>query len=639
MIRRRRLALVAAIVALAASAVAATPAEAANVTISGQVTVGGVGRSGFSVSATTGNGSSDTTDATGQWSLTLPAGTTTIFVRAGAIGPDLPRTTRLTFDLSVQAGQTVDVGFPAAVDATVHVVDADGDPVVGATVTDQRSSIVGVTHPGTFSGFLSQAEATTDANGDAQFVDFPGLADLTVDHRGAWIPRRTVVVDDADVQAGATIEAELEALVTVSGHVTSGGTGAAGVSVWTTRTADPSAGRGLDETDASGAFELSTLPGASRLTVSGRPTGSPAVQLESDVEVTEGAVFDIELPEPVTMTATVLDTRGDPVHGAVNLDMSEITADFVMPGSDVEIEVGDQVFTGEPPGPVTVHAVAGTATLHGVGFLTLTPFRNREVTVEGVEVVQDGHVDLPVPAVPLAPESVQMRATGPGTAQVTWEPPADTGPMPVTSYEILIGDPGWYERAAPEPSIPPPPLTASYGPGVRSAVLHLGNGHPTELRLRAHTQVGPGAWAFGSVTPRLRHRVDVVSGDVGQNDYSAGDLAQMVQTSVRRGHPSRFRHTVENDGSTRERMLVVDRSNAAGLDVRWFDGNRNVTADVRAGRYRTPLLSAGQDHDLVAVASVRPGVRRGAFFIVRLQSSPACRPAQHDLVSHWITVT
>jgi hypothetical protein len=322
----------------------------------------------------------------------------------------------------------------------------------------------------------------------------------------------------------------------------------------------------------------------------------------------------------------------------VNLDMSEITADYVMPGSDVEIEVGDQVFTEVPPGPVTVHAVAGTATFHGVGFLTAIPLRTREVTVDGVEVVQDDHVDLTVPAVPLAPENVHMRATGPGTAQVTWEPPADTGPMPVTGYEIVIGDPGWYERAAPEPSIPPPPLTANYGPDVRSAVLHLGNGHPTELRLRAFTQVGPGAWAFGSVTPRLRHRVDVVSGGVGQNDYSAGDLAQMVQTSVRRGRPSRLRHTIENDGSTRERMVVLDRSNAAGLDVRWFDGNRNVTADVRAGRYRTPLLSAGQSHDLVAVATVRPGVHRGAFFIVRLQASPAGRPNQHDQVSHWITV-
>jgi hypothetical protein len=72
--------------------------------------------------------------------------------------------------------------------------------------------------------------------------------------------------------------------------------------------------------------------------------------------------------------------------------------------------------------------------------------------------------------------------------------------------------------------------------------------------------------------------------------------------------------------------------------VRWFDGSREVTAAVDAGRYRTPALAPGASHRLVAVATVAPSWPRGFVEVLTLQASPAQAPAQHDKVTYWVTI-
>jgi hypothetical protein len=630
---------VAALVIAAVLAIGSGAADAATVTVTGHVTVGGVGVEGFGVRSLAG-GPTVQTDSSGEFSLPLSTGFQRISVGQSGL-PNFSSTTRVRFDVTVTAGTVLDVDLPAPGTATVRVLDTNGDPVEGATVSGRRSSTTGsLTVPGSAPTFESTVEATTDAAGEAVVADHPGPVDLEIEHEAVpRDPTRHALVAGADIFGGGVIEATLDALVEVTGQVTRGGQPVDDATV--TVRQDPLDSAGTAASGPDGSFTLGALPGPSKVSVEG-PGFHPALLLRSDVEVADGLVVDAELPPVVKMTVNVVDTRGDPPPvTAAGLEMSEVSAPWSLSGPDATIAVSDSdVASG---GSVVLGAVPGTADFQGQAWGPLSaPVRT--ATADDVTVVDGGTVPLTVTAVPAAPGDVTMRAAGPGHARLTWAAP-DAGDSPITRYDVMVGDPGPYEgQLRPEARFPlpdPPPIYTVAAGARATTIPALPNGSSTELRLRAVSQLGPGPWVLGHVTPRFQHRVDVVGrayGDtIGGNDYSHGVLAQLISVDLRNRHAARYQFEVQNDGSTRERLVLTDRSNAAGLTVRWFVGTRNITPAVRAGTYRTRLLGAGASLPVTALVTTRRAEPRD-LYRVTLEGRPVGLPGQHDAVNFWVTI-
>lgn len=113
---------------------------------------------------------------------------------------------------------------------------------------------------------------------------------------------------------------------------------------------------------------------------------------------------------------------------------------------------------------------------------------------------------------------------------------------------------------------------------------------------------------------------------VGAHDGVGG---QTVQVPARTGvHRARIR--VVNDGVVRDRF-VVKGTRKRGVRVRYVVGGRDVTARVRSGRYRTPLLDPGERWSMTVRLDV--GARATARTLVRVRATSVGNPSRTDAVS------
>lgn len=85
----------------------------------------------------------------------------------------------------------------------------------------------------------------------------------------------------------------------------------------------------------------------------------------------------------------------------------------------------------------------------------------------------------------------------------------------------------------------------------------------------------------------------------GNNVYNltaSGQTAEWADCCGFEEPPVVFRISIQNDGSVSDRFRVVATGRTQGFKVRFFRGTTDITAAVKAGTYRTPLLAPGEKH-------------------------------------------
>ena len=304
-------------------------------TYSGTVTLDGAGVANQSVQLRDQSGfmvlASDQTDATGAFSMTAVPGTYTRFVSGGATAaaPTLPPSfsLRATDTLALAGTVTENFELGATRELRGTVVDADGTPVPNVSV----SMSLNVAAFGSFASGTQFGSRQTDASGHFSFRAYPGSGSLSaVPQPGGAVGSATAsvtVTNDTDV----TIE--LPSTATYSGTVTLDGAGVANQSV---QLRDQSGFMVLasDQTDATGAFSMTAVPGTYTRFVSGgataaAPTLPPSFSLRAtDTLALAGTVTEnFELGATRELRGTVVDADGTPVPN-VSVSMSLNVAAF-----------------------------------------------------------------------------------------------------------------------------------------------------------------------------------------------------------------------------------------------------------------------------------------------------------------------
>jgi hypothetical protein len=67
----------------------------------------------------------------------------------------------------------------------------------------------------------------------------------------------------------------------------------------------------------------------------------------------------------------------------------------------------------------------------------------------------------------------------------------------------------------------------------------------------------------------------------------------------------KFRISIQNDGTAAERIKVKAGGSGAGWKIQYFHLTTNITTEVVAGTYRTPLLAAGGSYLIKAKLTTR----------------------------------
>lgn len=93
-------------------------------------------------------------------------------------------------------------------------------------------------------------------------------------------------------------------------------------------------------------------------------------------------------------------------------------------------------------------------------------------------------------------------------------------------------------------------------------------------------------------------RIRLLGGANVGNDIYGGARSQKVSTFVRLGATATFVVTVQNDGTAPDRLRVSARGNSDSLWVAYRSHRRDVTAQVVAGSFVTPVLAPGERHKL-----------------------------------------
>ncbi|UUZ86663.1 carboxypeptidase-like regulatory domain-containing protein [Paenibacillus sp. P26] len=225
-----------------------------------------------------------TTDASGRYTLHVPAGT---YANVTAYAAGYP--SYIQNNIQVSAGNTTTVNFSyGAVSGTVK--DANGNPVPGATVLAYNVS----------------GSTTTDANGKYRLNMAPGTYTLTVSKPGYPTESKTNI----QVTAGQTTTVNFGEFSsgTISGTVTNAsGHPVSGVTIFAANVP------GTVTTDASGNYTLN-VPAGTYAYVQAYATGYASYN-QKNIQVTAGNTTTVNFSYGA-ITGTVKDANGDPVSGA-----------------------------------------------------------------------------------------------------------------------------------------------------------------------------------------------------------------------------------------------------------------------------------------------------------------------------------
>jgi hypothetical protein len=242
-------------------------------------------------------------------------------------------------------------------------------------------------------------------------------------------------------------------------------------------------------TSSDGSFSLQAPPGEDALQVISRGSPwTPPAELHLPREFTWSTRINVQqntelsptLPQPVMISATIQDTRGEPIEGATTNASGD----------------------GEE-GPNSWQSEATPASSDGEGHATLYILPSPKATVdtsiesaggvkrhssnENVNATTNTQLTLTLPATPTPPK--KLAAVGEAeSAVLTWQPPASPGGAPVTGYEVSAS------QIATVPNIAHSKRRAmQVGPKQREArIAGLEHGAEYEVTVAARNRYGPG---------------------------------------------------------------------------------------------------------------------------------------------------
>ncbi len=271
-------------------------------TISGSVTQGGVGVAGISVGAhgtgSTTGGNSTQTDASGKYTLYVPAGTYQVQIWSQNTGGATPQ------NVDASSADVADVNWALGAQGTLHL-------------TIQNASTISPLFAGAFDASTGKGNGTNawTTSGTNEVADIPLPAGTYNVQAGSPSLGQFGNQTGISITGGGTTNVTFDAqasstFVTLSGSVATGGTGVGNVNVWVSRTN----GQGFfsTQTDNSGNYSLQ-VPGSATYHMGVRSLAYIASEGDVDVSVsTTTATQNFTLTSAgSTIIGKVLDSGGN----------------------------------------------------------------------------------------------------------------------------------------------------------------------------------------------------------------------------------------------------------------------------------------------------------------------------------------
>jgi hypothetical protein len=297
--------------------------------------------------------------------------------------------------------------------------------------------------------------------------------------------------------------------------------------------------------------------------------------------------------EPIHLHLTVRNTGNVSLTG---IDISDPTA------PDCEKPVPSL-----PPG--------GSATVH----CTVTPTAPGTFTT--IASVQATQVPNPVDSEPVSVEVLDLE--GPA---VTISTPADG--QVINQGKHVVADFGCQDDTEVASCTGPvadgaPINTSTVGDHPFTVVGIDGSGNRTEV---THT--------YTVARRRPDGRLRLGSGaTVGNNVYNTNGAGQGRSGSAPRGGTVNFYATIENDGSEPEQLRVRGQASGTNFTIVYRSGGVNITNQVVAGTWKTPVLAPGQVRTIRIQVTVRSSAPRGARLVRTFTTASTANPSVKDVVT------
>ena len=143
--------------------------------------------------------------------------------------------------------------------------------------------------------------------------------------------------------------------------------------------------------------------------------------------------------------------------------------------------------------------------------------------------------------------------------------------------------------------------------------------------------------ANGRPDARIRRGTGPV---VGNNVYNATGLDQTRTGSAARAQSVTYHVSVQNDAPFAEQLRVTGQGSTTRFTVQYRDpANLNITAQVLAGSYRTPVLAAGATFTIRAVVTAKAAAPASAALARTVTATSDTHPAVKDTVKFVTTRT
>jgi hypothetical protein len=118
---------------------------------------------------------------------------------------------------------------------------------------------------------------------------------------------------------------------------------------------------------------------------------------------------------------------------------------------------------------------------------------------------------------------------------------------------------------------------------------------------------------------------------VGNNIYNGDGTTQTSQGAKQPGYKVKFGISIQNDGNVPDRFNVIATGTEAAMyTINYFRGRTDITAQIVAGTYQTPLLAPGQKHMIAAKVKVEPSATVGSSVTRLVTITSAAVPQNVD---------
>ena len=124
---------------------------------------------------------------------------------------------------------------------------------------------------------------------------------------------------------------------------------------------------------------------------------------------------------------------------------------------------------------------------------------------------------------------------------------------------------------------------------------------------------------------------------VGDGVYGATGVGQTVATTTSQARTVTFRVRLQNDGTAADAFAIAGASDSTGFRLRYLMGSTDVTAQVRAGTFRTASLAPGNTVILTLTVVTLSG-SRGRTKDVLVRATSIGRATMVDAVLARVTV-